>query len=473
MPLSLPDPRLPGNPQDALEGIQRNFDSLSIKVAEIEQGVTGITGPTGPQGPAGPQGNTGPQGPTGAASTVPGPTGPAGSTGPQGVAGNTGPQGPTGSTGPAGSTGSTGPQGPTGSTGHRGSVRYRFSSNTADSDPGLGNFRLNNTTQSSATELYIDNQASSGSTMTGWYDAWDDSTSTVKGQLVVGDLGGNGDAVFSVTGVTPATGYYKIAVTWMAGSSLSASTDYYLSFSPAGNVGATGSTGATGNTGAASTVPGPTGPQGPQGNTGATGAASTVPGPTGPQGNTGPQGSTGPTGPAGAASTVPGPTGPQGPAGNTGSTGSTGPQGPTGPTGPQALPRCRAKRNADQSIGTASTTAITLPSEDFDTDGFHSTSTNTSRITIPTGLGGDYLIAAHLVFASNATGNRQLVLWKNGAGLELIGVTNSAISGITTRLSFTVALPLVAGDYLEIAAFQNSGGNLNVSDASFQVVKIG
>ena len=140
-----------------------------------------------------------------------------------------------------------------------------------------------------------------------------------------------------------------------------------------------------------------------------------------------------------------------------------------------SLPRCRAIRNTTQSIGNASTTVVDLTSEEIDTDGFHSNSTNPSRITIPNGLSGDYLITAIAVFASNATGYRQLVLYLNGAGAgNLDGVTNAAVSGgVTTRLSFAGLFTLTSTDYVEAAVFQNSGGSLNITNASLQIVRVG
>ena len=60
---------------------------------------------------------------------------------------------------------------------------------------------------------------------------------------------------------------------------------------------------------------------------------------------------------------------------------------------------------------------MTWDSEDFDTDGFHSTSSNTSRITIPSGKGGKYLLVAQTTFASNATGVRIWKIFKNGSEL--------------------------------------------------------
>ena len=125
-------------------------------------GATGAEGPTGPTGPTGEVGPTGPVAPTG-------PTGAEGPTGPTGEVGPTGPIAPTGPTGAEGPTGPTGEVGPTGSQGYTGAsgtsttaantFTYYLSSTTSSSNPGQGNFRLNNfASQSAATELYISNQ---------------------------------------------------------------------------------------------------------------------------------------------------------------------------------------------------------------------------------------------------------------------------------------------------------------------------
>lgn len=36
MPLALPDPQLPGNPKDALQSIQRNFEALALRVSSLK-----------------------------------------------------------------------------------------------------------------------------------------------------------------------------------------------------------------------------------------------------------------------------------------------------------------------------------------------------------------------------------------------------------------------------------------------------
>jgi hypothetical protein len=58
-------------------------------------------------------------------------------------------------------------------------------------------------------------------------------------------------------------------------------------------------------------------------------------------------------------------------------------------------------------------TIISFGSENFDTDGFHSTSTNTSRMTIPSGKGGKYLFTGTL-FLNTVPNYARLTLAKNG-----------------------------------------------------------
>lgn len=61
----------------------------------------------------------------------------------------------------------------------------------------------------------------------------------------------------------------------------------------------------------------------------------------------------------------------------------------------------KAYNSTTQNINNT-TAALTFNSEEFDTDGFHDTGSNTSRMTIPTGKGGKYLLQAGS-FASAST----------------------------------------------------------------------
>jgi hypothetical protein len=106
-------------------------------------------------------------------------------------------------------------------------------------------------------------------------------------------------------------------------------------------------------------------------------------------------------------------------------------------------------------------TALTFNSEDFDTDAFHSTVTNTSRLTVPAGLGGKYSIKAQLLFNVNATGFRNIKIYKNGVAVRA-SVEAIPSSTIYVGLVMSTDLTLIATDYIELFAYQNSGGNLTV-----------
>lgn len=119
-----------------------------------------------------------------------------------------------------------------------------------------------------------------------------------------------------------------------------------------------------------------------------------------------------------------------------------------------------------QTIANNTATAITFNQEDYDTDSYHSTSSNTSRLTIPTGLGGAKLIIGYVEWSSNATGYRALTLFKNGNTTIEQEITPAA-SGVLTCQHVMAEAVLQQGDYVELFVQQNSGGNVDIARASF------
>jgi hypothetical protein len=119
-----------------------------------------------------------------------------------------------------------------------------------------------------------------------------------------------------------------------------------------------------------------------------------------------------------------------------------------------------AYSNASQSIANATNTAILLQAENFDTDGFHSTSSNTSRMTIPTGKSGKYLIQGALLWQNGTTGARTLGFFKNATQIALWDIT--PLSSTTWSFTCSMTMDLVATDYVELYAVQQSGGAVNV-----------
>lgn len=127
--------------------------------------------------------------------------------------------------------------------------------------------------------------------------------------------------------------------------------------------------------------------------------------------------------------------------------------------------RCIAYHNTTQSLTDSTLTLLSFNSEDVDTAAMHDNVTNNTRITIPTGGDGYYIISGKVVFATNTVGERLVYLYKNGA-LVKVGMRMAAGASGDVFMSVPWQLPLVAGDYLELVGYQTSGGNLNVGSAT-------
>ncbi len=132
----------------------------------------------------------------------------------------------------------------------------------------------------------------------------------------------------------------------------------------------------------------------------------------------------------------------------------------------QTPPAASLYRSTAQSLANATITAILFDAEEEDTDNGHSTSTNTSRyIAARAGL---YLVSGNVNFAANGTGLRWVAVAKNGAEVRAgsattPGTTNAVGSRIVTPVK---VVRLAVNDYVELQAWQDSGGSLSTAVAS-------
>jgi len=121
---------------------------------------------------------------------------------------------------------------------------------------------------------------------------------------------------------------------------------------------------------------------------------------------------------------------------------------------------CRVTNTTNISIANSTDTALTFNTETYDTDAFHDTSTNTSRLTIPTGKAGYYQINANILWAGNGTGIRDFNIYKNGVRANYLSMSGQATN--SQGFAMSTILYGAVGDYFEIYVFQNSGGALNI-----------
>jgi hypothetical protein len=125
------------------------------------------------------------------------------------------------------------------------------------------------------------------------------------------------------------------------------------------------------------------------------------------------------------------------------------------------VPQARVYNSANISVADATNVALTFDSERWDTGTSseqHSTSANTSRLTCR--VAGLYSIGGSIGFAANAVGDRFASLRLNGA--TYIGQAGGKASAVVqTAANVQTEYRLAVGDYVELLAYQNSGGALN------------
>lgn len=123
-------------------------------------------------------------------------------------------------------------------------------------------------------------------------------------------------------------------------------------------------------------------------------------------------------------------------------------------------------------------TRVVLPlaTENYDTDNFHSTSTNNSRMTIPTGKGGKYLFNGNC-FVATTPGYGFLFLYKNGSVIpdsELFGgVLMNYYNNGNMRYNGTAVVSANAGDYFELFFESDLSSGSKTLYAAFNCVYLG
>lgn len=132
-----------------------------------------------------------------------------------------------------------------------------------------------------------------------------------------------------------------------------------------------------------------------------------------------------------------------------------------------ALPRCFVRLAVDQTLTTATTTPINWDTDVSDALGWHDTSTNKSRITVTES--GLYLVDAVLSFNANTTGNRFIAIQVNGGAIPGRGSVSTNTVSNTASCNLSQIIELVAGDYIEITGYQNSGGDLTIRSGTDNV----
>lgn len=117
------------------------------------------------------------------------------------------------------------------------------------------------------------------------------------------------------------------------------------------------------------------------------------------------------------------------------------------------------QRSTDFAITAGTVTEIPWNAEITDTSGFHDLTTNTGRLTVPTGQGGTYEMQAHITL-KNDSGNarRMLALGKNGTVVVESGIKGWGDATASPSIDMVYTLTLAAADYLTLSVWSETAG---------------
>jgi hypothetical protein len=115
----------------------------------------------------------------------------------------------------------------------------------------------------------------------------------------------------------------------------------------------------------------------------------------------------------------------------------------------------------NQSIPNNDSTFIQFNKNISDPQRLHNVSINNTDVYVKTP--GNYKVTANIQFAANATGLRRITIARNG--ITPINEYNSSIQGTAsspTTVNISAVMYCDAGNSINVVAFQNSGGSLNI-----------
>jgi hypothetical protein len=143
---------------------------------------------------------------------------------------------------------------------------------------------------------------------------------------------------------------------------------------------------------------------------------------------------------------------------------------------PQAFIGASLTLSATQPLTNITYAPISWDAETFDTDSFHSSGALT-RLTIPAGLGGKYMVTANVGFEGQVTpaGFRGLIITKNGDQNSNVVShwQNATVTGVGTYNTVSAVVDLAAGDYVQAYVYQSQGATINItSNSKFMLAKL-
>lgn len=129
----------------------------------------------------------------------------------------------------------------------------------------------------------------------------------------------------------------------------------------------------------------------------------------------------------------------------------------------------RATNTAGTSIPNDADTVVPFATEDFDSNAFHDLVTNNSRLTVPSGKAGKYLVVLQVATASGGGSGRHLYIMKNGTTIVGLNRYHWGTPNRTWWGNVSAVVDMSVSDYVEGYVNQNSGGALALETTAGRV----
>lgn len=128
------------------------------------------------------------------------------------------------------------------------------------------------------------------------------------------------------------------------------------------------------------------------------------------------------------------------------------------------FPRAKATGTGSQAITNGTVNRLQITVDVYDPGNL----VDTTKYRIVAKETGRYRVTAAVKFSNNATGRRELFLYKNGSETSTRDRARRAVNSSTddTILELNRTVNLTAGDYIAVFSYQNSGGSLNIDLAN-------
>jgi hypothetical protein len=127
----------------------------------------------------------------------------------------------------------------------------------------------------------------------------------------------------------------------------------------------------------------------------------------------------------------------------------------------------KAHQTTSTAIANVTLVPTVLDATDIDSDGMRTgAGSATDRFVVRTA--GWYQVAGGVSFAPNATGNRYVSVFVNGTPANVNAAYLAANANNPTIVNLTGLLRLAVNDYVQLSAYQASGGSLNTDVSANQ-----